>query len=61
MNAKIIRVSRKRKYYGEEAEQLTPAEWAAHKERLAQMEAGTYDFSSILVEAPRTVIAKVLP
>lgn len=41
-----------RRWYGEEAELLTNAEQAAHNERMAQMEAGTYDFSNTLVAAP---------
>ena len=41
-----------RRWYGEEAELLTDAEQAAHNARMAQMEAGTYDWSGTLQPAP---------
>lgn len=41
-----------RRHYAEEAQRLTNAEESAHRERMAQMAAGTYDFSTTLVEPP---------
>ena len=51
----------RRRYYGEEAQKLTNREQLAHNTRMAQMRAGTYDFSDTLVPPPATIKAKVLP
>ena len=50
-----------RRYYGEEAQKLTNREQLAHNSRMAQMRAGTYDFSDTLVGAPKVINVKALP
>ncbi len=50
-----------KRYYGEEAVRLTDAEQKVVDERNARIAAGTFDWSSVLVEAPKHVLAIVVP
>lgn len=50
---------RRKRYYGEEAEQLTPAECAAADALMARMSEPDFDLSSIVEAPPKRVRAIV--
>lgn len=60
MKAVTSNTRKEKRYHGEESRRLTNAEQAKHDERMAQMKAGTYDFSNCLVDAPKVVCAFVV-